>query len=584
MAVSKDVTLAKRRASQMLSSDFRRVMVFMFFVSGVINVLALTGSFYMLQVYDRAIPSGSIPTLVALSALAIGLYLFQGLFDAIRSQVMVRVGARLDTKIGPLAHRVAIDMPRFGFSIPESLERGRDVDTVRGFLGSQGPSAFFDLPWIPLYLVFIYLLHPWLGAMTIGGAAFLAVLAIVSDMLAKKNQAESRAAGIVRNTIADSNARNADVIKAMGFSDAAVRRYDSANAEHIVLQTKASDITGSFGAVSRVLRMLLQSALLGLGAFLAIKGELSAGAIIACTVAAGRALAPVDTAIANWRAFVAARMSWARLRETVAALITSTEPMDLPQPRRSVSLDRVTVSAPASGVVLLTDVSLEVKAGQAVGIIGPSGSGKSTLLRAMAGVWPLLRGNVRLDGADLSHWRPQALGDHLGYLPQEVGLMDASVAENIARLDEFASDLAVVDAAKAASVHDMIVKLPDGYQTQLGPLGAALSAGQRQRIGLARALYGNPFLVLLDEPNSNLDADGDLALAAAIEDVKRRGGIIVVVSHRPSALQAVDLIGVVQGGKLVAFGPRDQILKQGGAAAATPSPVSVETSRLKVPA
>jgi PrtD family type I secretion system ABC transporter len=562
MAGTRDIVLAKKRAQEELTGGLRGVLIFTFVVSGLINLLALTGSFYMLQIYDRAIPSGSIPTLVALSVLAIGLYFFQGLFDTIRSQLLVRVGAKLDKKIGPLIHRVAIDMPRLGFSVPESLERGRDVDTVRGFLGSQGPSAFFDLPWMPIYLAFIYILHPWLGAMTIGGAIILAILTLCSELMTRRLGSATRSAALVRNTIADSNARNADVVKAMGFAHVAVERFRSANTEHLELQTRTSDIAGTFAAMARVLRMLLQSALLGLGAYLTIKGQVSAGAIIACSVASARALAPVDTAIGNWKSFVAARMAFARLRETLAALASASEATDLPAPRDGLSVERLTVATPASGQVLLSDISFEASAGQAIGIIGPSGSGKTTLVRALTGVWPLLRGHVRLDGADLDQWRPEKLGQHIGYLPQETNLLDGTVEENIARFSPDADPGRVIAAAKAAAVHDMIVRLPDGYRTQLGPNGTALSAGQRQRIGLARALYGDPFLVVLDEPNSNLDSEGDQALKVAIDQVKARGGIVIVISHRPSALAAVDMVAVVQQGKLAAFGPRDSILNR----------------------
>ena len=569
MASTKDLTLAKKRAAEQLSGGLRGIVLFLFVISGVINVLALTGSFYMLQIYDRALTSGSIPTLLALSALALGLYLFQGMFDIVRSQILVRVGARFDRKIGPLAHQVAIDMPRFGFSVPESLERGRDVDTVRSFLGSQGPSAFFDLPWIPLYIAFVYLLHPWLGGLTVGGVVVLTILTLVGELLTRRLSGSSRAAATARNTIADSHARNADVLRAMGFSGAAVRRYNQANSEHLELQTRTSDIAGTVAAISRVSRMLLQSALLGLGAYLTIKGELSAGAIIACSVAAGRALAPVDVAIANWKSFVAARMAFHRLRETVAALASAVEPLDLPPPAAVLAVEKITVSAPTTGHVLLSDVSFELKAGQAVGIIGPSASGKTTLVRALTGVWPLLRGHVRLDGADLNQWRPDALGHYIGYLPQEVSLLDASVEQNISRLSDEPDAKAIVAAARAAGVHEMIVRLPEGYKTQLGPQGSALSAGQRQRIGLARALYGDPFLVILDEPNSNLDVEGDAALKDAIESVRARGGIAVIVAHRPSALAAVDLVGVVQNGRLVSFGPKDQVLNAGAVQAAS---------------
>jgi PrtD family type I secretion system ABC transporter len=582
MATAKDTSAARKRAAKELSRGFGRLGTFLFGLSGVINVLALTGAFYMLQIYDRVLTSGSVPTLVALSLLAIGLYAFQGVFDVIRTQILVRVGARLDDKVAPLAHRVAIDMPRLGFSTTEALERGRDVDTVRGFLGSQGPSALFDLPWIPLYLGFVYLLHPWLGTLNLIGALVLVLLTLLGELLTRGSTAESRSAAIARNAIADSNARNADTIKAMGFAAPAVARFEEANRAHLALAARSSDVTGTLAAFSRVLRMLLQSALLGLGAYLTLQGQLSAGAIIACSVASARALAPVDLAIGNWRSMVAARQAFGRLRDTVAALASASEPMDFPVPHVSLSVEKLTVAAPASGQVLLTDVAFKLSAGDGLGIIGPSGGGKTTLVRALTGVWPSLRGHVRLDGADLAQWREETLGRALGYLPQEVGLLDATVEENIARLDPDADPAKVVAAAKAAGVHDLIVRLPEGYKTRLGPQGASLSAGQRQRIGLARALYGDPFLVVLDEPNSNLDAEGEAALSEAIRGVRERGGIVIVVAHRPSALANLDLVAVVQNGKLAAFGPKEQVLAP-VTAQPTPAPQAAPREPVRMP-
>ena len=570
MVKSKELTPAKRRSLAELTRGLRGIVIFLFIVSGLINVLALTGSLYMMQIYDRALTSGSIPTLVVLSGLAVGLYLFQGCFDVIRSQVLVRVGARMDKKIAPLAHRVAIDMPRFGFSTSEALERGRDVDTVRGFLGSQGPATLFDLPWMPIYLAFIYFLHPLLGALTIAGALFLTVMTVISEVLTKRLSVSTRKAALARNTIADCNARNADVLKAMGFAGRAVGRFNEANGEHLELQTKANDITGTFAAVSRVFRMILQSALLGLGAYLTIKNELSAGAIIACSVASSRALAPVDLAIGNWKSFIAARMAYARLRDTVIALAAADQPMQLPAPSMRLTVDKATIAAPGSGQIILSDINFEIEAGQALGIIGPSAGGKTTMVRALTGIWPVLRGSVRLDGADLSQWREDEIGQHIGYLPQEVSLMDATIEENICRFEPQPDFRKVVDAAKAAGVHEMIVKMPSGYRTQLGPQGAALSAGQRQRVALARALYGNPFIVVMDEPNSNLDGEGEEALTRAIEGIRERGGITIVIAHRPSALVAVDLVAIVQNGRMVAFGNKHDIMTPGLQGAAKP--------------
>jgi ATP-binding cassette subfamily C protein len=408
------------------------------------------------------------------------------------------------------------------------------------------------------------MLHPWLGALTASGAFVLAVLAIVTELMTRRLSSATHQAGVTRNAIADSNARNADILKAMGFAGRAVARFGRANDDHLQLQTRTNDISGTFGAVSRVLRMILQSAVLGLGALLTIQGDLTAGAIIAASVASARALAPIDLAIGNWKNVVQARTAFGRLKETAMALANEDEPMELPAPKQSLKVENITVAAPGSGRILLSDVSFELKAGQALGIIGPSGGGKTTLVRALTGVWPVLRGSVRLDDAELSQWDDEALGQFLGYLPQEVALLDATIEENISRLQASPEARMIVEASRAAGVHEMIVRMPDGYRTELGPLGVSLSGGQRQRIGLARALFGNPFAVVLDEPNSNLDGDGEAALTAAIMSVKQRGGIVVVIAHRPSALAAVDVVAVVQNGKMTAFGAKDEIVGNPG--------------------
>jgi ATP-binding cassette subfamily C protein len=539
----------------------QKVLVFVFVVSGVVNILALTGSFYMLQIYDRALGSQSIPTLAALSILAIGLYVFQGVLDVSRSQILVRLGARLDGALAPLAHKVAIDMPRFGFSGAEAAERGRDVDTLRSFLGGQGPIALFDLPWMPLYLAFVYYLHPLLGLLCFAGALVLTSLTVATEFLTRRHSIPTQQAAVARAAMADSHGRNADIIHAMGFAGRAVARFEKINAEHLSLQTKTNDIAGTFSGIAKVLRMILQSAVLGLGAYLTILGDLTAGAIIAASVASARALAPIDLAIGQWKNVISARRSYARLCETMSSIDDAKPTVELPAPKRSLKIERITVAAPSTGSVVLSDVGFELKAGEAVGIIGPSGGGKSTLVRSLTGVWPLLRGEVRLDDADLGQWTPEQLGQHIGYLPQEVSLLDATISENISRLDPHGNGKRILAASKAAGVHEMIVRLPQGYETPLGPNGWSLSAGQRQRIALARALYGNPFLVVLDEPNSNLDAEGEAALTDAVMGVRARGGIVVIVAHRASALAAVDKIGVVQNGKLAAFGPKEEILK-----------------------
>lgn len=539
---------------------FRTTWMTLFLLSGVINLLALTGAFYMLQIYDRALTSQSIDTLIVISALAIGLYLFQGILDITRSQILVRIGARADLRLAPLAHRVAIDMPRFGYSPAEANERGRDVDVLRHFISGQGPIALLDLPWMPIYLAFVYLLHPWLAVLVAGGALVLGTLTLVTELLTKRLIMATQKAAISRATHFDTNVHNAEVVRAMGIRGRAIERFDDANQVHLALQMKASDIGGTFSGLSKVLRMMLQSAVLGLGAYFVIRGEMSAGAIIAASIISARALAPIDMAISQWKAMGTTRRSYRRLGETLAAIDDMEPRVQLPAPHASVKVEKITVAAPGSGTVVLSDVSFELEGGQALGLIGPSGSGKSSLARALTGIWPLVRGSVRFDDADISQWNPDELGPHIGYLPQEVSLLNGSIAENICRFDPQADGGEIIAAARGAGVHEMILRLPNGFETEAGVNGAALSAGQRQRVALARAIYGTPFLVVLDEPNSNLDAEGEAALTEAILGLRAKGSIIIVIAHRPSALNAVDMIGIMQAGKLVAFGAKDDIL------------------------
>jgi len=562
---------AKKRSISKVLAGFRGALVAIFAISGVVNILALTGALYMLQIYDRVLSSQSIPTLVTLSILAISLYLFQGTLDVIRSQVLVRLGAKLDHRLAPLAHKVTIDMPRFGFSLAQSMEKGRDVDTIRNFLGGQGPMALLDLPWMPMYLAFVFFLHPWLGIVTFAGAIVLSSLTLLTEILTRRAYNATRQAAMERMSIADSNARNAEVLKAMGFASRALLRFETANSEHLVQQTRTHNIGGTFTGTSKVLRMMLQSAVLGLGAYLTIQGELTAGAIIAASVASARALAPIDMAISQWKNVVAARKSYKRLGETVAEMPDQEMLVELPAPVGNLKVENITVAAPSTGTVVLSDIKFELTAGQCVGIIGPSGGGKSSLVKAVTGVWSLVRGSVRLDAADLNQWSDDALGEHIGYLPQDVDLMDGTISENICRYEQDPDSNMIIEAARNAGVHEMVMRLADGYQTELGANGTALSAGQRQRIALARALYRNPFLVVLDEPNSNLDAEGDAALTRAIEGIRARNGITIIVAHRSSALIAANLVGIIQNGKLVAFGPKDEIIQRATEAAPAPA-------------
>ena len=531
-------------------------------ISCIVNVLALTGSFYMLQVYDRVLASRSIPTLLALSALAVGLYVFQGLLEVIRGQIFVRLASRLDRKLAAKAHDAVLRLPLYGGSRAEAMQPLRDVDTIRAFLAGPGPVAIFDIPWMPIYIVFVFALHPLLGIVTLAGALVMLSLTFATEKKTKGPLTQATSAATERAGLAQACERNAEVLKAMGFGSNLTRRFVAANERHLVANEQLSDVASGFSVTGKVFRMLLQSALLGIGAFLTINGQMSAGAIIAISIAASRALAPIETAIGNWKGFVASRQASARLDKVFATLPEAQEPLDLPKPMKNLVLEGLTVAIPGTQRIVLNQISFEIKAGQALAVIGPSAAGKSTLGRAMVGIWLLARGSARLDGAALERWSPDALGRHIGYMPQEVDLFEGTITENISRFAESPDSGDIIAAARAADVHEMILRLPNGYETRIGDRGTSLSAGQRQRIGLARALFRDPFLVVLDEPNSNLDADGDAALLRAINGIKARGGIAVVVAHRPTVLQAVDLVAVIGNGQLTAFGPRDDVIRQ----------------------
>jgi len=530
--------------------------------SGVINLLALTGAIFMLQVYDRVLTSRSVPTLVALAVVAAGLYATQGALDIIRSRLLVRMGSQVHKILGERVYRTVLQLPLRTTAAGDGLQSIRDLDTLRAFLASQGPVAILDLPWIPVYLAFVFILHPSLGWLASAGAVVLLLLTILTEVLSQGPAKAALAEATQRQALSAAGRRNAEVLRAMGFADRVVTRWLGINARYLVAQQKASDVVGGLGAISKVFRALLQSAILALGAYLTIKGEVSGGAIIASSVTSSRALAPIELAIANWRSFLAARQSRHRLDELLTALAADPKPMNLPAPRRELTVEALSVRAPGTSVPLVQNASFRLMAGEGLGIIGPSAAGKSTLVRAIVGAWPILRGSVRFDGAALDQWSPTELGRHIGYLPQDIELFDGTVAENIARLDDNLDSQAIVAAARAANVHEMILRLPEGYETRIGEDGMALSAGQRQRLGLARALYGDPFLVVLDEPNSNLDAEGEAALTHAIHSVRNRGHIVMVVAHRPSAIAAVDLIAVMANGTLQAFGSKDEVLRR----------------------
>ncbi|RUW67463.1 type I secretion system permease/ATPase [Mesorhizobium sp. M4B.F.Ca.ET.143.01.1.1] len=527
--------------------------------SGMLNVLMLAGSLYMLEVYDRVLPSRSLPTLVGISILLVILYCGQGFLDFVRARVLVRIGGALDEALGRRVYTSMLRLPLKAARGADSLQPMRDLDSVRGFLSGMGPTALFDLPWLPLYLIIIFMFHWVLGAAALLGAVVLVVLTLLAERLTRLPVSAATLSGNRRGGLIAAGTRNAEVVAAMGMAGGLASRWQDANVEFIADQRKVSDVAGSFGAVSKVLRMLLQSSMLGIGAWLVIEQEASAGVIIAASILSGRALAPVDLAIANWKGFVGARQGWQRLTKVLAVMPAETEPLLLPAPSASVVMQNAAITAPGLQRLLVQDASFAMEAGHGLGIIGPSGSGKSTLVRALVGAWQPLGGRVKLDGADLDQWSSQERGRHIGYLPQDVELFAGTVAENISRFEMDADPAAIIAAAKAAGAHDLIVGFRQGYETEIGDHGEALSAGQRQRIALARTLYRDPFLVVLDEPNSNLDMDGEQALIRAMLGVRERGGVVVIVAHRPNVLTAVDFIMAMKQGRVHEFGPKEEV-------------------------
>jgi ATP-binding cassette subfamily C protein PrsD len=529
--------------------------------SALINALYLTGSFYMLQVYDRVLPSRSIPTLVALSILAATLYGIQAAIDACRSRILVRLARLFDETVSPRVFEVVAALPLTGRGGSGGLQPLRDVDQIRSFLAGGGPLGFLDLPWIPFYLLICFLFHPLIGLAALCGALALIVIAFLSETMTRSAMQSAAGAGAARYAIAEAVRCNAEVVSAMGMTASVGSLWKIVNDRHLETQTRTSDVGGGLSALSKAMRMALQSGVLGLGAYLVIEGSASAGVIIAGSILSARAVAPVEQVIAHWKGFVAARQSFARLRTLMTTMESAPPALRLQAPRNSLSVEALTIVPPGSNRVVLKNVSFTLQAGDAIGVIGPSASGKSTLARALVGVWKPSGGCVRLDGAAIDQWDPTDLGRSIGYMPQDVFLFDGTIAQNIARFDPDADDVAVIRAAEQAGVHETIVRLPKGYDTIIGEKGLSLSGGQRQRIALARAFYGQPFLIVLDEPNSNLDAAGEQALTGALATARAWGAIVVVIAHRPSALAGIENVLVLSDGVARASGPKDEVLR-----------------------
>jgi PrtD family type I secretion system ABC transporter len=556
-------------------SACRRAFIAIALFSGMSNILMLSGALFMLEVYDRVLPSRSVPTLVALMILVIGLYGAQGVIDTIRSRILVRVGNSLDEAMSMRVYNAVVRLPLKIGGKSEGTQPIRDLDTVRGFLSGIGPIALFDLPWMPIYLIVCFVFHPYIGLTALFGAMVLITITVFTELTTRQPTRSATQFATARNALLEASRRNAEAITAMGMVGRIAARWSDLNRKYMEATQRASDIAGGLGAMSKVLRMMLQSAILAVGAWLVINQQSTAGIIIAGSILGGRALAPVDLAIANWRGFVAARQSWERLSRLLAHLPAQAEPLPLQPPQRTLVVQGGAVTAPGTQKIICQDVNFTLAGGKALGVIGPTASGKSSLARMLVGIWTPVRGSVRLDGASIEQWSPEALGRHIGYLPQDVELFPGNVAQNIARFEDPPNPEAVLAAAQAAGVHDLIVNLPEGYETSVGDHGNALSAGQAQRIGLARALYRDPFMVVLDEPNSNLDAEGDEALTQAILGVRARGGIVVVVAHRPSAIAGVDYILVMAKGRQQQFGPKEEVLNRVVAPPAQPRALKV---------
>lgn len=530
--------------------------------SGCLNILMLAGTLYMLQVYDRVLASRSIATLVALTLLLAVVYAVQGILDIVRQRLMTRIGGALDRQLADEVYRLTIATPTRRGATADALQPGRDLDSVRAFMSGLGPTALFDIPWLPVFLVLCFALHVWIGFLALAGALLLLAIAVLTERATRKPMAAGAREAARRAALAETSRRNADAIAAMGMQDALGARYGAINERFLDAGEAATDAAGQYGTLSRVLRMGLQSAALGLGALLVITGEATPGVMIAGSILLGRALAPIETAVAHWRSFVAARQAWRRLRDGLRQAAPAAPALPLPRAKRLVTLDQVFAGAPGSQTLILHGISLSLMAGQGLGVIGPSAAGKSTLGRILSGAWRPQKGSVRLDGAEFDQWSDEARGRFIGYVPQDVALFDGTVADNIARFRPDAEPAAVIAAAEIAGADAMIRALPAGYATRIGDGGMLLSGGQRQRIALARALFGDPFLVVLDEPNANLDAEGEAAVTQAIRHVRARGGIAVVIAHRPSAIAAVDLVAVMGEGRIQAFGPKDDIVKR----------------------
>ncbi|CAH0137755.1 Type I secretion system ATP-binding protein PrsD [Massilia sp. Bi118] len=526
--------------------------------SAIVNLLALAPSLYMLQVYDRVLGSRNEITLLMLSLMIVGAYLFMGALELIRSFVLVRVGAQFDMQLNRRLYTAAFEhnLKASGANAGQALT---DLTTLRQFLTGNALFAFFDAPWFPIYLIVIFFFEPWLGLFALCGVLILIVLAIVNERVTYAPLKEANSMAIASSTAATNNLRNAEVIESMGMLPNLMSRWFKLHGRFLSLQAQASQKAGTISAATKFFQMSLSSLVLGLGALLVLDNKITSGMMIAASILLGRTLAPVQQLIAVWKSWSSTRSAFDRINVLLEANPARPAGMPLPKPQGQLTVEAVTAAPPGVRIPVLKGVSFGIVPGDVLGVIGPSGSGKSTLARLLVGVWPAMAGKVRLDGADMYAWNKAELGPHIGYLPQDIELFSGTVSENIARFGEIDADKVVL-AAKRAGVHDMILHLPEGYDTQLGDGGAGLSGGQKQRLGLARAMYGDPALIVLDEPNSNLDETGEQALVHAVMDLRQHGKTIVLITHRTSAIGATTKLLLMRDGTVQAFGPTKDVL------------------------
>jgi ATP-binding cassette, subfamily C, bacterial PrsD len=552
-------------------AESRRRLLHAALFSGLINLLTMSGSLYMLQVYDRVIPSSNLATLSGLTVMVVLAYVLQGYLDALRSRMLARIAAVFDVSLQAPLYLALARLPLTGARPADLQQPMRDLDQVRGFLASTGPVAFLDMPWMPLFLIVLFLFHPLIGLTALTGALAIVGVTIWTDRRTRGASSNAARLSAARYELADATRRNAEVIFAMAMTRSLTTRWVWLNEGALAESLKAMDLHANFAALGKGLRYALQSAVLAVGAYLVVKDQASGGIIIASSIMMGRALAPIEIALSSWKQMTAARRSLERLRQVLGqACGENHQDREDATPRPAIArardagrhhlrVENLAVAAPTAKEPIVSGVTFDLQGGMGLAVIGPSASGKSSLVRGLLGIWPACAGQVSLDGQALDRLTADERGRRIGYLPQDVQLFDGTVAENISRFHDGARPEAVVEAASIAGVHGLIAGLPGGYMTHIGESGRMLSAGQRQRIGLARALYGNPRMVVLDEPNANLDSSGETSLSETLADLRRRGSIVIVVSHRPSAVQALDMALVLMSGQMHAFGTRQDV-------------------------